>query len=96
LNKAGIKFEVYAVYTQDDWDGWKKYVKEHKLKYINVGNMYGKSNYRKEYFFIATPQIFILDKNKKIRLKGIDAEGLPGILDALTKEMKEEERKKKN
>jgi hypothetical protein len=58
--------------------------------------MYGKSNYRKEYFFIATPQLYILDKDKRIRLKNIDAEGLPGILDALYKEMRETESKKKN
>ena len=96
LNKVGLKFEVYSVYTQDDWPGWKKYLRENKLKYINVGNMYGKSNYRKEYFFIATPQLYILDKDKRIRLKNIDAEGLPGILDALYKEMRETESKKKN
>lgn len=96
LNKAGIKFEVYAVYTQDDWEGWKKYVREKKLKYINVGNMYGKSNYRKEYFFVATPQMYILDKNKKIRLKNMDTDGLVNVLDMLTKEAKEEALKKKN
>jgi len=94
LNKAGIRFEVYAVYTQDDWDGWKKYVREKKLDYINVGNMYGKSNYRKEYFFVATPQIYILDKDKKIRLKNIDIEGLEKVLGMLTLEEREKARKK--
>jgi len=94
LNKAGIKFEVYAVYTQDDWEGWKKYLKDKKLKYINVGNMYGKSNYRKEYFFIATPQIYILDKDKKIKLKNIDIDGLANVLHMLTLEEREKARKK--
>lgn len=96
LNKIGIKFEVYAVYTQDDWEGWKKYIREKKLKYLNVGNMYGKSNYRKDYFFISTPQIYILDKDKRIKLKNLDIEGLANVLDLLTKEAKEEARKKKN
>lgn len=94
LNKVGTKFEVYSVYTQDDWEGWKKYVKEKRLKYINVGNMYGKSNYRKEYFFIATPQIYILDKDKRIKLKNIDIDGLAQVLDLLTKDAAEEARKK--
>ncbi|MCB9252229.1 MAG: DUF5106 domain-containing protein [Flavobacteriales bacterium] len=93
LNKAGVKFEVYAVYTQDDWEGWKKYVRNNKLKFINVGNMYGKSQYRKEYFFISTPQIYILDKNKKIRLKNIDVDGLGDILKMLSKEVEHEDHK---
>ncbi len=95
LNKIGIKFEVYSVYTQDDWEGWKKYVREKKLKYMNVGNMHGTSNYRKEYFFISTPQIYILDKNKRIKLKNIDIDGLAQVLDLLTKEMREDDKKKK-
>ncbi len=97
LNKAGLKFEVYSVYTQDDWDGWKKYLREKKLKYTNVGNMYGKSNYRKEYFFIATPQMYILDKDKRIKLKNIDIEELANVLSLLNKEYQEEAKKvKKN
>lgn len=96
LNKIGIKFEVYAVYTQDDWDGWKKYVKDKKLKYINVGNMHGLSHYRKEYFFLATPQIYILDKDKRIKLKNLDIDGMANVLELLTKEAKEEAKKKKN
>ncbi len=94
LNKVGIKFEVYAVYTQDDWAAWNKYVKDNKLKYINVGNARGESRYRKDYFFIATPQIFILDRDKKIKLKNIDIDGLAQVLDLLTKEAKENEKKK--
>ncbi len=86
LNKIGIKFEVYAVYTQDDWDGWKKYLREKRLKFMNVGNMYGKSNYRKEYFFVATPQMYILDKDKRIKIKNIDIEELSSVLGLLTKE----------
>jgi len=94
LNKKGIKFEVYAVYTQDDWEGWKKYVRENKLKYTNVGNMRGKSNYRKEYFFVATPQIYILDKDKKIKLKNIDIDNIANVLGMLTAEDREKAKKK--
>ena len=97
LNRAGLKFEVYAVYTQDDWEGWKKYLRDKKLKYINVGNMYGKSSYRKDYFFIATPEILILDKDKKIKLKNVDVEELPKILALLHQEEKDKAAKlKKN
>ena len=96
LNKIGIKFEVYSVYTQDDWEGWKKYLREKRLKYINVGNMYGKSNYRKDYFFISTPQIYILDKDKRIKLKNIDIDEIARILELLTIESREEAKKKKN
>lgn len=95
LNKAGVKFEVYSVYTQDDWVGWKKYIKEHKLKYINVANMYGTSTYRRSYFFISTPQVYVLDKDKRIKLKGIDVETLPNILELLYKDENNQRLKKK-
>jgi hypothetical protein len=59
--------------------------------------MYGKSNYRKEYFFIATPQMYILDKDKRIKLKNIDIEELANVLSLLNKEYQEDAKKiKKN
>lgn len=83
---------VYAVYTQDDWDGWKKFIRDNKLSYLNVGNLFGQSQYRKDYFFIATPEVFVLDAENRIRFKKISVEALPKIVDFLLNEDKEAEK----
>lgn len=84
---------VYAVYTQDDWDGWKKFIREKKLTFLNVGNLFGQSDYRKKYFFLSTPEILILDKEKTIRFKKISMEALPKIVDYLINEQSEKDQK---
>lgn len=80
---------VYAVYTQDDWDGWKKFIRDNKLSFLNVGNLFGQSQYRKDYFFIATPEVLVLDAENRIRFKKISVEALPKIVDFLLNEDKE-------
>lgn len=77
--------EIFAVYTRDDWEGWKKFIKDNDLKFINVGNAFGEDNFRKNYNIISTPQIYILDKDKKIIFKKVAAENLPLLVDYMLK-----------
>lgn len=86
--------QVYSVYTQGDWKGWKQYVKDHKLNWINVMDAYNKSNFRKNYNIISTPQVFILDEEKRIRFKNAPAENIPDICNLLLDEYKEKRKPK--
>jgi thiol-disulfide isomerase/thioredoxin len=63
--------EIYAVYTQGDWEGWKKRLKEEKYKFINVANAFGDDDFRKDYNIRSTPQIYVLDQKKRVRFKKI-------------------------
>lgn len=74
INKQHV--EIYAVYTQGDWEGWKQRIKEEKYKFINVGNAFGEDEFRDNYNIRSTPQIYVLDKDKKIRFKKIGAENI--------------------
>jgi thiol-disulfide isomerase/thioredoxin len=65
--------EIYAVYTQGNWEGWKKRIRDDDFKFINVGNAFGEDNFRKNYNLRSTPQIYVLDKDKKIKFKKIAA-----------------------
>lgn len=51
--------------------------------WLNVVDPYHQSNYKIIYDIKMTPQIYVLDENKVIKSKQIDAEDLPKILDFL-------------
>ena len=75
--------EIYAVYTQGDWEGWKKRIAKDQFKFINVANAFGEDKFRDSYNIRTTPQIFILDENKNIRFKKIGAKDIPGTVQYL-------------
>ncbi len=73
--------KVYAVQTNSiGADKWKKYIKDHKLDWINVMDTYHTSNFRHDYDVVTTPMIYLLDENKKIIAKKIDVENLDKVL----------------
>jgi peroxiredoxin len=78
--------EIYAVYTQGDWEGWKKRIAKDQFKFINVANAFGEDKFRAKYNIRTTPQIFILDENKNIRFKKIGAKDIPSTVQYLLEE----------
>jgi thiol-disulfide isomerase/thioredoxin len=75
--------EVYAVYTQGDWEGWKKRIRKDDFKFINVANAFGEDKFRKKYNIVSTPQVYILDKDKTIKFKKVGAKDISGLVDFL-------------
>lgn len=71
---------VFAVYTQQKYDEWKKFVEEHHFEWINVWDQYNFTNFRLLYDIYSTPTIYILDKNKKIIAKRIGVEQIPNFI----------------
>lgn len=71
-NKADI--EVFAVCVEIEIDKWKKYIKENELDWINVADPNLRNNFRHDFDISTTPQIFVLDKDKKIIAKRLDVE----------------------
>ena len=78
--------EIYAVYTQGDWEGWKKRLAKDKFNFINVANAFGEDKFRKKYNIRTTTQIFVLDKDKNIRFKKIGAKDLLKTIEYLLEE----------
>ncbi len=79
-SKEKLKFEVYAINTQNDLPAWKNFIKTHKLNWINVNNARGESNAQKMYDIYSTPTMYILDENKKIIAKRLGVEQLEDFL----------------
>ena len=85
LLKEKIDVKVFCVYTQQEFDKYKKYVVEKKLDWINVYDGVHYNNLKDKYDIYSTPVIYILDKDKKIKAKRIDVDQIKTILTALEK-----------
>jgi thiol-disulfide isomerase/thioredoxin len=85
---------VYAVYTQGDYEGWKKYIRDNDLNWLNVMDPYNKTKFRDKYNIISTPQLYILDRDKTIRFKLLPADSVGGVVDYLLKQQEERDKDK--
>lgn len=89
LLKEKKDVKVFSVYTQSDFDKYKKYIQEHKLDWINVYDGAHVNNLKDKYDVVTTPVIYILDKNKTIKAKGIGSDSIKEIILAMEKEYKD-------
>ncbi len=86
--------EFYGVCTEVEMDKWKKFIEEKGLQdWIHVADPMHQTNFRSKYDISSTPKIFLLDKDKKIKAKGIGAEQLGDILDRYLQRDKEKKEK---
>jgi len=94
LHKKGV--EVYAVETEDKPDEWRKFIHEHKLHWVNVHET--DESYlafaKRSYNVTSTPLIYVLDENKVIKAKKVDAEQIANIVDMIDKEKEAKEKAK--
>jgi len=67
LSQAGNKvFEVYAVGYESDVNKWKKYVRDHKLPFINVGGANVNIDYQEAYNVHGAPTMILLNADRQI------------------------------
>lgn len=79
LKDKGVK--VVAANIKKDVDKWKKYIEEKELNWINLADPNTRSNFRYEYNIETTPQLYILDNQKKIIAKKLDVEQIEDFID---------------
>ncbi len=103
LKENNIDIEFIGIGTNLENEKWKKFIKDNKLKWINISDFPEANenpkkylfeqrvtdlkslNFRKTYDIFSTPQIYLLDKNKKIIGKKLDALTLGKLLEQLEK-----------
>jgi len=86
LLKEKKDVKVFGVYTQNDFDKYKKYIADNKIDWINVYDGVHINNLKDKYDVVTTPVIYILDKNKVIKAKGIGSESIKSIITQMEKE----------
>ncbi|HEU4719173.1 MAG TPA: thioredoxin-like domain-containing protein [Bacteroidia bacterium] len=82
LRTAGVSVQVYAVYSELDYKGWKAYIKEHNLNWINVCGKDAQELGTAKYYYdvYSTPTIYLLNDKKEILGKRFDVDGLQTFL----------------
>ncbi|MFT5724063.1 MAG: thiol-disulfide isomerase/thioredoxin [Bacteroidia bacterium] len=88
LHDKGV--EIYAVYTGSDVTGWKKYIRENKLTWLNLVDAHNNSTYKKDYNQVKTPEVFLLDQHKTIKYKNPPAENVGKIVEMMLEEHNKE------
>lgn len=83
MKDSGV--EVLGVCIATDIEEWRKYVYENELDWINAADPYVRSNFRRDYNVRTTPQIYVLNKEKKIIAKRLEAEQLSGLIEEYRK-----------
>lgn len=85
VRAKGVSIEVFAVGIESDVELWKKFIRDNKLKWINVSDLYNNTNFRNYYDIYSTPVIYLLDEQKRIIAKRLD---VPKIRDFIANEEK--------
>lgn len=88
LLKEKVNVKVFSVYMQHEGEKYLKYIAEHKLPWINVYDGAHYNNSIEKYDVYSTPVIYILDKNKVIKAKRIDADKVTTIIKVIESETK--------
>ncbi|MEI6815906.1 MAG: redoxin domain-containing protein [Bacteroidota bacterium] len=81
-----LGIEIYAANTAVEEEKWKKFIREKGLNWINVADINLHNNFRHEWDITTTPQIYLLDENKKIIAKRLDPETLADFMKRKLKE----------
>lgn len=80
--------KVYSVYMQHEGEKYLKYIADNQLPFINLYDGAHYNNAIEKYDVYSTPVIYVLDKNKVIKAKRIDAANVKTIIKALETEAK--------
>ena len=83
-NKEKEKYglEVYAIGSGfSEMKPWVDYIKKNQLPWINVADLFNKTNYHYLFDIYSTPVVYLLDKNKNIIAKRIQVDQIIDFLD---------------
>ena len=92
LKKEDYDIKVFSVYTQQEYEKYRKYIIENKLDWINVYDGVHINNIKEKYDIYSTPVIYMLDRNKRIKAKRIGTEQVKDIVKQMEKEYKAEKK----
>jgi len=79
--KDVLGLEVYAVNVHNDQKKWVDFIDTMKLDWINVWDPNRSADIHNLFNTYTTPQIYILDKDKKVLARRLDAENLDKVLE---------------
>jgi hypothetical protein len=82
--KGKVDFKVFAVQTKPElYNKWCKFIADNKLDFINVYEAIPFNNIRDKFDIFATPVIYILDKDKRIKAKKLSADQVVEVINLM-------------
>jgi peroxiredoxin len=82
----------FCVYSQSNKEEWTEYVSKNSMTdWINVWDPTNSNDFRTAYSVYSVPQVYLLDKDKKIIGHRLDSESLSQMLMHLLKDTKQEQ-----
>jgi len=72
--------EVFAICTQDDREGWEKYIAENELEWINGWDPLRQTRFDYYYNVNSTPMVYILNSEKTIIAKKLPVESIENFI----------------
>lgn len=81
--RGKVDVKVFAVYTKEEFEKWRKYLIDKKYDFIHVFDPVHLNNIKDKYDIVSTPVIYILDKDKKIKAKKLPADAVAGFIEYL-------------
>lgn len=81
VRAKGVDVEVFAVGIESDIELWKKFIRDHDLKWINVSDLYNNTNFRNYYDIYSTPVIYLLDSKHNIIAKRLDTDKIRDFIE---------------
>jgi thiol-disulfide isomerase/thioredoxin len=93
--KGKVDVKVYAVQTKEDlFDDWRRFIKEKELTdMIHVFDPIHLNNLKEQFDIVATPVIYLLDKDKRIKGKKLAHDQVVDIINNLESIEKRKENK---
>ena len=77
--------EVFAVYTEAEYDQWKQYIADNELNWINVSDPESVGTYDYDYGTYKTPRLYLLDENNIIIAKDFDSSKIVELINKYEK-----------
>jgi hypothetical protein len=81
--KTSKSIEVFAVGIESDMALWKNYIRDNKLDWVNVSDLYNQTSFRNFYDIYSTPVIYLLDDRKRIIAKRLDTDKLSDFIEEI-------------
>lgn len=84
--KTKYSLKIFAADTEIERENWVNFVKKYNMQdFINVADVELQNLFRTHYNIKSTPQVYLLDEDRKIIAKKLAIEQLPDVLESLEK-----------
>lgn len=79
--------DIFSICLDGDREKWKAYLKQNNMTFRNIFDPNNETGFRLKYYVDITPEIYLLDKDRKIIASNIDSESLRILLERESKKI---------